>query len=215
MSAIGMKEIQKTLLDIMEEINSNRTESFNELAYIYATSKSESYLRDKLAISLQKKYADWIIAREYVHPKSVGITDNHRFDIAVLEINNNIAEPLLIIELKTWYCHDISKEAVWSSLVNDQKRIDALSAKINRAITSIQIISFTHITNKEDDLHNGIIKYQTFINNDILQAKKKYPEAIDQYFSNRMHPQQHFIKIETEAGIYQNRKIKNYLYLFS
>jgi len=218
MNKIGTNEIREALLEIIKEIKTPSSETFNELAYISATNKSESYLRDKLAIFLQKKYPDVIISREYLHKSSLLDDMNERYDIAVLEKNNNsIVEPILIIELKNWYCHDVPSKKVWNAVISDEMRIDVLSEKVERLIDVIQIITFTHITNLvTDDLHNGIIKYQSYINDDIQRGKKKYPDEIDKYFNERIqNDERHLIKIETELGKYQKRDIKNYIYVIS
>ncbi|MEY8744356.1 hypothetical protein AB9M62_34090 [Bacillales bacterium AN1005] len=217
MGEIRISEVRQALLDIIEEFKTS-SDDFNELAYISATNKSESYLRDKLAIYFQKKYPELIVSREYLHKSGLLDDTSERYDIAILERVNNInIEPVLIIELKNWYCHDVPSKKVWNAVISDEMKVDLLSEKLGRMIDFIQIITFTHITNRvTDDLHNGIIKYQSFINADIQKGKKKYPDEIDEYFNSWIqNNEKDFVKIETEPGKYQRREIKNYFYVIS
>jgi hypothetical protein len=217
MGKIGIHQVKQALLDIIDELKTS-SDDFNELAYISATNKSESYLRDKLAIYFQKKYPEMIVSREYLHKSGLLDDTSERYDIAILERVNNInVEPVLIIELKNWYCHDVPSKKVWNAVISDEMRVDLLSEKLGRMIDVIQIITFTHITNRvTDDLHNGIIKYQSFINDDIQKGKKKYPDEIDKYFNSWIqNDKKDFVKIETGPGKYQRREIKNYFYVIS
>ncbi|MBB6024242.1 hypothetical protein HNR77_005350 [Paenibacillus sp. JGP012] len=218
MGKIGIFEVRHALLEIIKEFKTTSSDDFNELAYISATNKSELYLRDKLAIYFQKNYPELIVSREYLHKSGLLDDTNERYDIAILERVNNInVEPVLIIELKNWYCHDVPSKKVWNAVISDEMRVDLLSEKLGRLIDVIQIITFTHITNRvTDDLHNGIIKYQSFINDDVQKGKKKYPDEIDKYFNNWIqNDERDLVKIETGPGKYQRREIKNYFYVIS
>src|SRR5690606_15348979 len=215
MGNIGFNESIEELQNIINEIKKTSSVNFNEFAYISATNKSESYLRDRLAIVLQRKYPDVIISREYLHKDSLLEDTNERYDIAVLEKNNNSEfQPTLIVELKNWYCHDIPSKKIWNALISDELRVDVLSEKLGRSIDVIHIINFTHITNLKDDLHNGIIKYQSFINDDIKKGKKKYPFDIDKYFDKCIiNTDRHYKRLNSELGKYHLREIINYLYV--
>lgn len=108
---IETDEIIKSIEVIICNAKKNSTLHFDELAYIFATNKSEAYIRDNLAIQLQKKYKDLIIAREYLDYNSKNRKSNERFDICVIDrTTENYLTPVQIIELKNWYCHDIRQK---------------------------------------------------------------------------------------------------------
>ncbi|WP_239616845.1 hypothetical protein [Cohnella mopanensis] len=217
---IPVTELLNSISEIIDQAKQNSTATFDEFAYIFATSKSESYIRDKLAIQLQKRHINLIIAREFLH-KSERQKSNIRHDIGVLErVSGKDARPLQIIELKNWYCHDVRQKKVWDAIQTDMKRIDEIFAEMH-GVESIIIVCFTHVMNKVTDLHDGIIKYQDDINYD-LQRKNplKYPEDITSYFKSKLKNTNYTLNFSLEdryspKGKYLNREIRNYFYVIS
>ncbi|MCR8655844.1 hypothetical protein [Paenibacillus endoradicis] len=196
---------------VIDRIQDNNISDFNELAYISVTSKSESYFRDKIAIELQKRYKDKVISREYVFRNETDDKSNKRYDLAIYD--TNLSLPIKIIELKSWYVHDIRSSKVWNEVIYDLKKINELSIELDFEF----VIIFTHVMDSYHDLHDGIIKYQSMVNADYKKRiQMKYPEDIDNYFNMRLTDINfEFKRIDTKLGKYRNRDIKNYIYVIS
>jgi len=217
---IPIDEIKTTISEIICQAKQNSTSTFDELAYMFATSKSESYIRDKLAIQLQKKYINLIISREFLHKSNIH-KSNIRHDIGVLErVSGGDVRPIQIIEFKNWYCHDIRQKKVWNAVQVDMDRIEKIF-KETLEIESVFIVCFTHFIDRITDLHDGIIKYKDKINDD-LQSKKslKYPDEItaklQSYLKNTNYKLDFSLEDKfTPKGFYLNNEIRNYFYFIS
>lgn len=214
---IEIDEIINSIQEIICKAKKNSILHFDELAYIFSTSKSESYIRDNLAMLLQKKYRDLIIAREYLDKDLQSGKSNERFDICVIErTTENYIKPLQIIELKNWYCHDIRQKKVWTAVEEDLNKINNLSIRTGSIIGGIVVVTFTHVMGELTNLHSGIIKYQEDIYKDLQRKSSyKYPEDILKYFESKLGSDFCIKEIKTDQGMYQERLVINYFYVIS
>ena len=91
----------------------------DDLAFLFASGKSEGFLRDQLGIALNKRIAlsgQDNVTREW-----------KKHDLALMNGNN----PVLLIEGKSWICHDsyrkskllTDKKSIYQGALNDVKKL--------------------------------------------------------------------------------------------
>ena len=127
----------------------------DDLAYLFATGKSELEIRNQIALYMHRNRSDnQVISREW-----------KRHDLAVLENGN----PQLIIEGKSWIHADAAnprklyngEKSILHGLQKDLKKIKATSKKYTQVNGYISIILFTvDVTVKtKKEMKNMSIKY--------------------------------------------------------
>jgi hypothetical protein len=131
----------------------------NELAYLAATGKVESPIRNKLAFNLQRSYeaANYFVAREW---------SNAKIDIAVVNYDDR---PVCLIELKAMYTFDAVANA--RRFVEDTIKDEIKARGRDKDAVVYSLLLSAHTGDRLPAQLSNVIKYRRI---DAMFAKYPY-----------------------------------------
>lgn len=144
------------------------------LAFLFASGKSEGYLRDQLGIFLSSKMP--LVGEEHV------TREWKKHDLAIMDGN----EPVALIEGKSWICHDAyrrsklltDKKSIFSGALNDVKKLLETKDKYPNVKIFISTIIYGVNTGMQSNYERFNITYADSHNKGILSAGS-FPKLVD------------------------------------